>query len=512
MGPQDREPVAVTPDVLAQTYNVPPSLASGSIVNRQAVAEPEDPKFFQRDLDTFFATYLPDLPASAGQIYQFVGNSTGQQQNEGVKAMSDIEYIMGIAPGVLSEFWFIEDSDFCGSIRDWTATILSADNPPLVHSLSYGHQGNMADIGCTQQQLDDVDLNFAKLAALGITVVVASGDDGSGVDWAWVTPDDFYDWLAMYPPLVGKQLQGTVDGFFIYDDDWAVKSCPFDMDNVDVYRQCLCHLKSTDFKGADCATTSGLELPNCSKAAWTYTLPNATFPNGTCTSYSEVTGVIPADDVTISCPWPGLYPSWPASSPWVTAVGATRFVDQKIGNPQMASDSFGSGGGFSAMFDVFQDQKSFVQQYFEATPNADLGGSIHLAGRATPDVSVLGENFQVCLSDCAGGVDGIVTSASAPTFAGMVSLLNEARIAAGMSPMGYINPFLYQHPDVFTDVVLGDNYLQSIDFFGGTFPIPGPYGFNCTEGWDPVSGLGTPIFDKLLAAAVAFVPSQQIIV
>ena len=38
---------------------------------------------------------------------------------------------------------------------------------------------------------------------------------------------------------------------------------------------------------------------------------------------------------------------FPASSPWVTAVGATRFVNQTIGMAEMATDQFGSGGGFS---------------------------------------------------------------------------------------------------------------------------------------------------------------------
>ena len=33
-----------------------------------------------------------------------------------------------------------------------------------------------------------------------------------------------------------------------------------------------------------------------------------------------------------------LYASWPASSPWVTAVGATRFDGHTIGSEEMASD------------------------------------------------------------------------------------------------------------------------------------------------------------------------------
>ena len=30
-----------------------------------------------------------------------------------------------------------------------------------------------------------------------------------------------------------------------------------------------------------------------------------------------------------------------------------------------------------------------------------------------------------------------------------------------------------------------------------------PYGFNCTKGWDPATGWGTPIFTALLKAALA---------
>ena len=50
------------------------------------------------------------------------------------------------------------------------------------------------------------------------------------------------------------------------------------------------------------------------------------------------------------------------------------------------------------------------------------------------------------------GTDSLY-SASAPAFAGMVSLLNEARLKAGKPTMGFLNPFLYANPDAFTDVV-----------------------------------------------------------
>ena len=121
-------------------------------------------------------------------------------------------------------------------------------------------------------------------------------------------------------------------------------------------------------------------------------------------------------------------------------------------------------------------------------------GSFPPKGRATPDVSALGEGYQVIIGGRAGSVGG--TSASCPAFAAMVSLLNEARLGAGEPAMGFLNPFLYANPDAFTDVTKGSNKI-------GRDGSPLRYGFDCAKGWDPATGLGTPKFDKLLAAAMA---------
>ena len=50
--------------------------------------------------------------------------------------------------------------------------------------------------------------------------------------------------------------------------------------------------------------------------------------------------------------------------------------------------------------------------------------------------------------------------------------------------------------DAFTDVTMGTNAIGR-----GTGPIK--YGFNATKGWDPATGMGSPNFKKLLAAAMA---------
>ena len=50
------------------------------------------------------------------------------------------------------------------------------------------------------------------------------------------------------------------------------------------------------------------------------------------------------------------------------------------------------------------------------------------------------------------------TSASAPTFASIVALINDRLVAAGKPVLGFLNPWLYSTAaDAFTDVTDGKN-------------------------------------------------------
>jgi len=109
----------------------------------------------------------------------------------------------------------------------------------------------------------------------------------------------------------------------------------------------------------------------------------------------------------------------------------------------MATDQFGSGGGFSSMFDAFDDQKAAISHFFNVPTTLPPNGSFPRGGRGTPDVAGLGEGYQVVIDGETESIGG--TSASTPMFAGLVSLLNEARLAKKMPAMGYINPWLYKH-------------------------------------------------------------------
>lgn len=94
-------------------------------------------------------------------------------------------------------------------------------------------------------------------------------------------------------------------------------------------------------------------------------------------------------------------------------------------------------------------------------------------------------------------VDG--TSASAPIFAGLITLLNDGRLSIGAPTLGFINPFLYQaakYPGVFNDILVGSNRCNEVGCC--------PYGFNVTTGWDAVTGLGTPNFPALYDLVMDF--------
>ncbi|TBU30571.1 subtilisin-like protein [Dichomitus squalens] len=171
-------------------------------------------------------------------------------------------------------------------------------------------------------------------------------------------------------------------------------------------------------------------------------------------------------------------PNFPASCPFVTTVGGTIRI-----NPEVAV-SF-SGGGFSNYF-ARPDYQSTAVSTFLTKLGSTNKGLFNTTGRAYPDVAAQGENFQVVIGGRVESVAG--TSASSPTFAAVISLLNDFRLSQGKSPLGFLNPLIY------STGVPGFNDITS-----GTNPGCGTNGFTAGAGWDPVTGLGTPDFGKLQA-------------
>ncbi|KAF8264387.1 subtilisin-like protein [Lactarius quietus] len=174
-------------------------------------------------------------------------------------------------------------------------------------------------------------------------------------------------------------------------------------------------------------------------------------------------------------------PTFPATCPWVTAVGGTtRYL------PEWGWDF--SGGGFSDYF-----ERPIYQQQAVATFFQDLGtqyqGLYNASGRGIPDVAAQATGFRIFHNGFEVPDSG--TSGSSPIVAGIISLLNDYRISTGNPPLGFLNPWLY-----------GGGLAGLNDITRGSNLGCGTPGFPAIVGWDPITGLGTPDFERLLQILV----------
>ncbi|KAG2062861.1 subtilisin-like protein, partial [Suillus decipiens] len=126
-------------------------------------------------------------------------------------------------------------------------------------------------------------------------------------------------------------------------------------------------------------------------------------------------------------------PTFPASCPYVTAVGGTTNI------PETAA--IFSSGGFSNYFTRPAYQEAAVSAYLAKLGTDTYKGLYNSTGRAFPDVAAQSEYFSIIYQGQPQLIDG--TSCASPAFAGFVSMLNDARINARKAPLGFLNPFLY---------------------------------------------------------------------
>ncbi|KAH9041309.1 subtilisin-like protein [Lactarius pseudohatsudake] len=169
-------------------------------------------------------------------------------------------------------------------------------------------------------------------------------------------------------------------------------------------------------------------------------------------------------------------PVFPATCPWVTSVGGT------MGHPEVSAPF--SSGGFSNVFKRPDYQTDAVLGFFQQLGNQH-SGQYNASSRGSPDVAAQAVRFAIVLNDGLAQTSG--TSCSAPVVAGIISLLNDYQLSKNRPVLGFLNPWLYgTASQAFNDITSGSN------------PGCGTDGFSAVHGWDPVTGLGTPDFQRLL--------------
>ena len=216
---------------------------------------------------------------------------------------------------------------------------------------------------------------------------------------------------------------------------------------------------------------------------------------------------------------------WPASSPFVTAVGGTSLAVGANNNYLFETGwgsttsswtgttwsptppgpwLYGAGGGVSSIF---------------AEPSYQVGvvpSSVFTAqgrtGRAVPDIAAFADpNTGYLIGETQTFPDGTVkyseyriggTSLSSPIMAGIMALADQA---AG-HPHGFANPLFYKlaGSTAFTDIVspastvavVRTNYNNSVDASAGLNyrlrTMNQTLSLQTTKGYDDVTGLGTP--------------------
>ncbi|OKL61710.1 hypothetical protein UA08_02338 [Talaromyces atroroseus] len=453
--------VNITPSCIKALYDIPDAIFSQP-ENAMGLFETYD-TFAQEDISLFFEHYATNVPSDTKPNVISVDGGTAPvaPSSELNGGESDIDLDLSIS-----------------LIYPQSVTVYQVDDLP-------NSSGETNTTGFLNTFLDSIDGSYCSYSAFGIT------GDSPGIDASY--PDDLSGGYKGQLECGTYELTRVVSISYGEAETYLPKAY--------VERQCNEILKL------------GLQGHTILVASGDYGV--ASFPG----SNGDEEGCLSSDTQNGT-----IYnPDYPSGCPYITAVGATRLypndtvydaesamqvnltafniatgVTGSVGTPY---DFFATGGGFSNYFTPAPFQAAAVAEYlqkdlpFQSLPyyeiNSDAsnigenGGVYNRIGRGYPDVSANGAYLLTFVNETAGTYFG--TSLASPIFGSVVTLINEERTAIGKGPIGFINPALYENPWVLNDITNGSN------------PNCGSQGFQASTGWDPVTGLGTPNYPRMLA-------------
>lgn len=250
----------------------------------------------------------------------------------------------------------------------------------------------------------------------------------------------------------------------------------------------------------------------------------------------------------------GFYPfpvvGWPATSPYVVAVGGTQLQYGWTWNPSSnaaftSTGAFnpaywaatkgghsqavwneswgpiGTGGGASVIYPRPSWQQGVAPGYGnhrlvpDTAWNAAVNGGVDVYITAYPQYNC--GNTTGCWTFYGG------TSAATPQTAALVALVNAARAARGKQPLGFLDPLLYGGVGAaaYTDIVPQHYGTAPKTFAGADVGVSGPVfksvgdlqdnqlwqvpipGYPTTTGYDATTGWGTPNAPAFVSALAA---------
>jgi len=416
-----------------------------------------------------FASLLKDYQAKAGVpqtgAYYAVelNGTTGSLPYDPTERSLDVGVVASAAPGSTIGLYAgsgVNNNAHSSVITAYQAAIWDRTNNPPVLSASYSTSAQSMPGSVFANAVSEI---FVDAALRNITVLKADNDFGSS--WG------FANGLANQNASASSPYAVIVGGTSLNSYEWAA-------------------LDETVSPLLDQATANSMDT------LWTLVAGGLT--------------VLPAD---VSQPkfTTFLEAAWNA----FTLSGNSWYALNADRNPTLPQ-SLGAGDGG---VDTTQAIPSYQSDYGYTPISANPG---HATGRGAPDVAATaGGNMWYYTPneymDQYGPIEG--TSAAAPLWASLIAQIDTIFKDQGLPNLGYMNDLLYTAsaiaPASFNDIRYGNN--KTSFYFDATSSLVNAqnqhvvltnYGYETTEGYDLVTGLGTPN-GTLLARALSAIATAQ---
>jgi subtilase family serine protease len=430
----------LTPGDLATIYDITPAYNSGYTGSNQSIAVVGQSEVELSDIANFQSAV--GIAGKTPIVVLVPGSGTAEIYADGDEAESDLdlEYSSTIAKG--AQVYFVYTGN--GNEGAFNALEYAVDQltAPIISS-SYGE----CEPELGQSAYTSYNAVLEQAAAQGQTVVAAAGDDGS---------TDCYEYGS----------KDTADN----------------------------EILAVDFPGSSQYVTSmgGAEFPTADVASGNITYFDAQSSADIVSSAkSYIPEMVWNDDVAAAagCPGTGCEPLasggggvsiYTAQPPWQAGtIGGVAIPT--TGGKRMVPDIALTASPFNAPLAFCTSDTTFWSTGQKASCNDGLRDA------STGSLTV------------GGG-----TSFDAPTFSGLVAILNQAKGYSSTDGQGVINPTLYTlaadpttYASAFHDITSGGNEcLAGADYCSS----PGTTEYYATIGYDEASGLGSIDFYNLLTA------------
>lgn len=160
----------ISPSLLKSYYDL--GTGTRCNVSTQCIYASYDHNFSPSDLSKFQAAYGAKKRSVNTVIGDHISSSVCNATPElCIEANLHVQYLLAVSPDSPTTFWYSDLEGF----SSWLVEVASSSDPPLVININYF----VEEPYVSGSELDAFNIQAIKLGAMGVTIVVPSGDDGA---------------------------------------------------------------------------------------------------------------------------------------------------------------------------------------------------------------------------------------------------------------------------------------------------------------------------------------------